>query len=74
MAQRQRKQEEPTLSLQIPKLADSRAPTAVQIPNGFELNFGGNTKIRVTSEITPTSQMIYLNFDLSRLMDPARKR
>ncbi|MFN7991087.1 MAG: hypothetical protein U0R44_02910 [Candidatus Micrarchaeia archaeon] len=77
MAQRQRaKPDEQTFRLQIPALTgqQSQQMTSVAIPHGFELRLGSEVKIRITSEITSTSQMINLTFDLGRLMGQAPVR
>ncbi|MEW6035372.1 MAG: hypothetical protein AB1529_02050 [Candidatus Micrarchaeota archaeon] len=77
--QRQKPQDEqqvqpqiPTLRLQIPQRAGQQtANSVVQIPNGYEFILSG-AKIRLTTEVTPTSQMLYLTIDLNSLSAPAR--
>jgi hypothetical protein len=76
-APRMKRQEEegqqlPTFSLQIPQRTTQQPESSVvKIPNGYEFMLGG-TKLRITSEVTPTSQMLYLSIDLNALSAPAR--
>ncbi len=61
-----------TFRLQIPQRAgEQTASSVVKIPNGYEFTLSG-TKIRLTTEVTPTSQMLYLTIDLNSLSAPAR--
>jgi hypothetical protein len=59
-------------SLSIPRMENQNTLSPPrQIPNGYEFNLGG-TKLRITTEVTPTSQMLYLSIDLNSLAAPAR--
>ena len=74
MAQRtKRREQENLLSLQIPQRSLQQGQGVEQVPNGFRFQLNG-VKMTVTSEVTPTRQMLNLSIDLDSLSSRARRK
>ncbi|MEW6722687.1 MAG: hypothetical protein AB1324_05485 [Candidatus Micrarchaeota archaeon] len=75
MAQRlkPRPPETPVLNLQIPQRSAPKDQSVVQIPNGYRFELNG-VKMTVTSEITPSRQVLNLSIDLDSLSSRSRRK
>jgi hypothetical protein len=75
MAQRTKPQDQqiPTLSMQLPRRSGPETQSVQQLPNGFRFELNG-VKMTVTSEVTPTRQMINLSIDLDSLSSRTRRK